>query len=559
MKKAIAMLLTAAMSVTLLAGCGGDDGSSTPSSGGAPTGAQDSKESTPADDGQGGNKTLADYEKETNLRVFVINSGITDEEFNNQDIAKLIGEKTGYNVSYVQAPAADPQAKNNIFMLKEDYQIVNVTKDEFYVLMMQGALAPITEYVEASTNLKGAMTDLVWDSARGSDGEIYGIPYCQPKNVTANGLAYRVDWLNDYNAENPDAQIPVPSEENGYSMCISDFQKMLEYFKGKVASGGYPMAVRNTSALINPILAAFDVYQEWVDIDGKLTYFVEQPGFEEYGKFIDNLYDTDLLYYAKTPQDTNDITMMQDGRAGVCLANHWEALNIEKVSAPEGADINAYTDDNFGYMAALVPDEYKGDASAVRVFSSQYVDQYGVIPVHNTAQQVAGAVDFVDKKLDKDLFLELSIGVEGDTFEIRDGEYYLILGAEHFDKMTYADKFLNGTIMEDYSKYWLARARKSQAQEKIFFTINYNIDNTGIKSPVTMMPPNDVYNEYWSKVNSELNATLILNLFDKATTYDQSAVIATWERFNGPDVAEAVNEWYATWSSKDDFNTVKPR
>ena len=72
-------------------------------------------------------------------------------------------------------------------------------------------------------------------------------------------------------------------------MCISDFQKMLEYFKGKVASGGYPMAVRNTSALINPILAAFDVYQEWVDIDGKLTYFVEQPGFEEYGKFIDNL------------------------------------------------------------------------------------------------------------------------------------------------------------------------------------------------------------------------------------------------------------------------------
>ena len=92
MKKAIAMLLTAALSVTLLAGCGGDDGSSTPSSGGAPTGAQDSKESTPADDGQGGNKTLADYEKETNLRVFVINSGITDEEFNNQDIAKLIGE-----------------------------------------------------------------------------------------------------------------------------------------------------------------------------------------------------------------------------------------------------------------------------------------------------------------------------------------------------------------------------------------------------------------------------------------------------------------------------------
>ena len=83
-----------------------------------------------------------------------------------------------------------------------------------------------------------------------------------------------------------------------------------------------------------------------------------------------------------------------------------------------------------------------------------------MIPVHSSPQQVAGAVDFVDKKLDKELFLELSIGVEGDTFEIRDGEYYPILGAEHFDKMTYADKFLNGTIMEDYSKYWLGQSQK---------------------------------------------------------------------------------------------------
>ena len=564
MKKGIALLLTAALSVTLLAGCGGDDGSSASESKTNNQGsAQESKDNTSASDegqgSQGGQKTLADYEKETNLRSFVVNAGITDEEFNKLDLAKLINEKTGYNVTYVQAPSADPQAKNNIFMLKEDYQLVNVTKDEFYVLMMQGALAPLTEYVDASVNLKEAMTDIVWDSARGTDGEIYGIPYSQPKNVTNNGLAYRLDWLNDYNTEHPDEQIPIPSEENGYSMGLSDFTKMLEYFKGKVADGGYPMAVRNGSALINPVLPAFNLYQEWVDIDGKLTYIVEQPGFEDYGKYLDKLYDTDLLYYAKSAQDVNDITMMQDGRAGVCLANHWEALNIERVSAPEGTDTNAYTDDRFAYMAALVPDDCVGDASKVRVFSAQYVDQYGVVPAHNTAKQIAGAVDFVDKKLDKDLFLEFSIGVEGDTFEIRNGEYYPILGAEHFDKMTYADKFLNGTRMEDYSKYWLARARKSQAQEKIFFTINYNVDNTGIKNPVTMMPPNDTYNEYWAKINSELNATLTLNLYDKASTYDHSAILKTWTTYDGPKVTDSINEWYSTWSSKDDFNTVKPR
>lgn len=55
MKKAIALLLTAALSVTMLAGCGGEDeGSSAPSSGGS---VQGSKESGSAgNEDQGGAK-----------------------------------------------------------------------------------------------------------------------------------------------------------------------------------------------------------------------------------------------------------------------------------------------------------------------------------------------------------------------------------------------------------------------------------------------------------------------------------------------------------------------
>lgn len=55
MKKGIALLLTAALSVTLLAGCGGDDGSSAPESKTNNQGsAQESKDNTSAsDEGQG--------------------------------------------------------------------------------------------------------------------------------------------------------------------------------------------------------------------------------------------------------------------------------------------------------------------------------------------------------------------------------------------------------------------------------------------------------------------------------------------------------------------------
>ncbi len=573
MKKAIAMLLTAAMGLTLLTGCGSDGGDSSSASNessSAPESSADSsseeKSEEPADasseDSSGGQKTLADYEKETHLNLFMGYPGITDEEFNAHPLAKTIAEATGYDITYTLSPSQDADTiRSNIFMLKEDYQLVSVNKVEFFTLMAAGALKPITEYVDAATYLKDAVYEDAWETARGSDGEIYGIPTYEPKNCTTSGLAFRLDWLNEYNEANPGDEILVPAEENGYGMCLSDFTKMLEYFATKVPSDGYAMSIDNSLTQIPAFLPAFGVFQSWVDIDGKLTYSIEQPGFEDYAKFVDNLYDTGLAYYQRSAQDTNTITMLQSGRAGVGLAYHWQAYPIETQLADnmpeEGTVLDTFTNDAIGYISALVPDDCKGDASKVRVFSQQSTNGYWVVPAQSTDAQAAGAVDFVDKKLEPELFRRLTIGVEGETFEIRDGEYYPILPAFN-DEMQLADQFLTGGRMEDYSKYWLARTRKTEAQNKIFYTINYNVDNTGIKDPVTMMSPNEVYDNNWTALNQAVFDTLVLNLYDSGE-FDLDAVLSAWKGNNGDEVTAAVNEWYSSWGSKDTFNAVKPR
>ena len=51
-------------------------------------------------------------------------AGITDEEFNNLEQAKLFEENTGYKVNYMQIPDTDTQtAIQNAFMLKKIFSI----------------------------------------------------------------------------------------------------------------------------------------------------------------------------------------------------------------------------------------------------------------------------------------------------------------------------------------------------------------------------------------------------------------------------------------------------
>ena len=503
-------------------------------------------------------KSLEDYEKAESFHYYAIAAGISDEEFNDLDIAKTIQEYTGYDVTYTQAPAdaADRQtAVTNIFMLKQDYQGVKVSKEEFYTLLASDALRPITEYVNASTNLKEQISELGWSTAS-KDGEIYGVPQKDAMALNDTAICFREDWLEEYNKENPEDEIPVPSEENGYSMTTSDFKKMLLYFKEKVPQGGYPMTVDVNNVYVENILPAFGIYQEWADVNGTLTYIVDQPGFEDYMTYMEDLYDSGLIYYQSTSEDKGAVKALQERTTGAGKIAHWNAYAVETALSTE-ADPSNVTDDAIGYISALVPDDCRGDAEAVRVFAKAAYSYYTVFPVYTTDEQTAAVIDWIDKKLDKDFFVELTLGTEGETYEVRDGEYYPILPAFN-DKQGYSDKFMDGTREEDYSKYWLCRTRKTAAQGKMFSRANYNIDKTGIQNPIVLMPPTDAYDNYYTAANSEVKNLLVLSMFQPGVSATVEELHSKFAEYEG-EAIEAVNKWYGTWESRESFNMVKPR
>ncbi|MDU6264223.1 MAG: hypothetical protein E6600_06930 [Anaerocolumna aminovalerica] len=504
-------------------------------------------------EGEGTAKALADYEKVNTFKYFGMGSGVETDQFNNSPTAQLVKEHTGYDVYYDQAPA-DPidaqTAITNIFMLKSDYQAVKVSKEQFYTLLEMDALLPITEYVNASTNLKEVITDFGWQTAT-KDGEIYAIPQKNARLASNTAIAFRLDWLNEYNTANPNAQIPVPSKENNYSMTLSDFKTMLTYFATKVPAGGKAMAIDVQTVYQENILPAFGIYNEWAEVDGKLEYAINQPGFEDYMKYMEDLFDNGLIQYQATANDAGAAKSLQARTVGAGRIPHWNAATIE-------ATDTAATDDSISYIQALVPDESKGDPNAVRVFAQQGYGFYTVIPKYSTPEQAAAVIDWADKKLDKDFFLEMVLGTEGETYTVENGEYYPILPT--FDeKQGLADKFMDGIREDDYATYWLCRTRKTEAQDKMFSIANYNIEKTGIQNPITVMPPNTAYDTYYTAANIEVKDTLVTTLFEKGTSLSVDDIKAVFNGLQGEEITASVNEWYQNWELKDSFNAVEPR
>lgn len=547
--KTLALLLIAANMFTLAA-CGkktDDVNNQQPTTVVEPTkGADDTgKEETP--------KTLADFPKATSFKYFSIASGVETLEFNNSPSAQLVKEHTGYDVTYDQAPADPTDAQTaitNIFLVKSDYQAVKVTKAQFYTLLELDALADITEYVNASTNLKTQISQFGWDTAT-KDGKIYAIPQKNAMSANSVAISYRLDWLNEYNAANPGSEIPVPSEENGYSMSLSDFKAMLTYFATKVPQGGRAMAVDTNGVFLENILPAFGIYQDWADVNGELTYAINQPGFENYIAYIKDLYDSGLIQYQATANDSGVVKSLQAQTVGAGRVAHWNANTIE-------ASETAKTNENIGYITALVPDDKKGDASAVRVYAAEGYAYYTVIPKYATAEQAAAVIDFADKKLDEEFFRKLVLGEEGVTYTVEDGQYYPIL--PNFDESQgLADKFIDGTREEDYAKYWLCRTRKTEAQNKMFSIANFNIENTGIQNPTAIMPPISDFDTYYIGAHTEVVNQLVKTLYQTGVTTPLADIQAVFSANNGDVVTNAVNEWYSTWDAKDTFNSVKPR
>lgn len=217
MKKLCALITATAITMTLLAGCGGNDTTTT---------TVDSGNTGETDTGGNTVETPVESGEITEFSMFI---AMPDAEINDDnEIQQIIAEKTGVKVKETWLTGqTDAEAIGMIIASGEYPDYINGS-DSMMALYEAGALVAWDDYLDQYPNLKAFYTDEQWDKFRQADGKIYWANVFQnihgeDKTTTINGEAVWVqakvlewagypdintldqyfDLLRDYAAANP--------------------------------------------------------------------------------------------------------------------------------------------------------------------------------------------------------------------------------------------------------------------------------------------------------------------------------------------------------------------
>ena len=187
-KKVTALLLVAAMTASVLVGCGGGGGETTETTGtsGETAASGDSGDSTAAPAASG---------DITEFSMFITMPG--KEKNDDNEIMQMIAEKTGVKVkeTWLTGQTAE-EATGTLFAGGEypDY----LDTDDMSQLVDAGALIPLDDYIDQYPEFRDTwFTPEEWEKFRQPDGHIYwinpfGNTYGESKTTTHNDEAF---WI----------------------------------------------------------------------------------------------------------------------------------------------------------------------------------------------------------------------------------------------------------------------------------------------------------------------------------------------------------------------------
>lgn len=280
MKKVLAMALCACLSVTLLAGCGNTaaekDAAETQSA--APVTVEEKEEASKPGAQEG--KTVITY-----LRPGT-------EVDHNAELVSAINEKldadgTGLELNIMYIPSDVFQDKLNMMLSSgEEFDLLCVMEDQkpFTSFIANEGIVPITEYVNASENLKKVIPDYMWESAT-VGGEIYTIPanWCETADQNCC-ITVRREKLAEYGLEDP--------------QTMDDLLHMCDVFTQNWEGENKPVVIPMFKEPFTWLFRTLDTYPFtvqkdliFIDQEGNVKNWMETDEFRQCAEFFRKLYE----------------------------------------------------------------------------------------------------------------------------------------------------------------------------------------------------------------------------------------------------------------------------
>lgn len=530
MKKLLSVLLTAALLLTCLAGCG-NTGSSAPASTAAPSSAGNggNSESAPAPAANvpelkgPGNVTLK------RLGYNVAWDPTTDI------MVDVLQERTGYEVEYFALPAENADEKLAMEVSGgADYDVVQCSPSQFQTLMSQGALMPLDDLLNAyGQDILAGVSEDSWRAVSGEDGQIYGIPYKRPYAQEVNSfMTCRWDLMQKAGIE------AIPTTIDEFYDCLVTLKKFYgdEYI---IFTGPYNSASDGLATWIFPqvIGSAFGIYNDWmVDENGKIFYMTEHENFKAMLEFLlkcqqEGLLDPDWAVNTSS-------TVQEKFAGGRAIIAHMNRNGLGETT-PTLLSTQNLTFDDVGYIGAL-----KGADGTCTYMRTEAVNQVSVIL--RSSKNAADAINWINLKQKDQLFI--NIGIEGTHFNYDENGGIAPINPIFSEERGNSYWYIDSTNEEEFAQEWPSRVRKSDAQwagfDAVTLYANEHTPEIFVENPLAFKPATENYSKFNKALFTGVNDYILQVLAGTKTLDDLPSVVSDWENTGGEKVREELQAWY---------------
>lgn len=329
----------------------------------------------------------------------------------NEDLPmfKEIENRTNTKLTFMTPPVGQEKEQFNLIVASGDYPDIFIDMWQNYTgggakALKDKVVIPLNDLIEQNApNIMAAMEGYP-DSFRyvtNENGNIYGIPmvFTDNKQLVTWGVNLRKDWLDDLGLE-------VPSTVEEYYEVLNKFRDE----KGAVSPFTITLDHLKQSHFLT---GAYGVSNGFYQDHGQIKYGPIQPGYKEYLKTLNKWYKEGLLDKDFATIDTNTRgAKMLNGQSGMSWAPSkggvasWNQGLQEK--EPGAQVIGApYASLNKGETVGFGQVNPPGSLSC---------------SISSACKDPAGAIRFLDFMFSEEGRLLLNFGIEGESYEMVNGE-----------------------------------------------------------------------------------------------------------------------------------------
>lgn len=403
LKKVTALMLTVAMVVSGLAGCGGAASSDTSSTEVTKTGETTEAGTTDSASAEKQNVTMMTYDYD--------GSPVSGEH--SDEVIQKMEDFTNTHVDFTWVPDDNYEDKLSLTLASPDDMpmIISVSKMSAVIVgaAQAGAFWDLNDYMfdaDKYPNLSQANKSV--NEGVTIDGKLIGV--YKARDIGRYGMGYRADWAEKLGIDAP------TTIEDVYNMM---YKFTYEDPDGNGVNDTYGLSLCKYTGPFDIIQTWFGVGNQWVEQDGKLVPIFQTEEYLEALKWLKKMYDDGLVYEDWAVRDTATWRdTIKNGECGIFIdvldasRNCWDYFVNENVPSVVDPSVPA----SMNLIGSI-----EGKTLATTGYNGFFV----ITKAADTEEKLAACLQYLDKMCSDEMMTLSSYGLEGIHWE-RDAEGYLV-------------------------------------------------------------------------------------------------------------------------------------